>query len=173
MAKSHPKRMKVSSASSAHAASHQHYVEEKELLGQATKEYLKNTSGDARREDDIKIVRIPDKGPRFDCESMLSTLSNAHNRPSVIVSASTKNTLSSQRRSKASAESPYVDGPREIPIRHPQESKEEKKERRKLVKIIQAENRSRKKRLSEAFKAERIKQNNARCSSGRRQISFS
>ncbi|KNH05911.1 hypothetical protein XU18_3064 [Perkinsela sp. CCAP 1560/4] len=157
----------------------QSYMEEKKMLGDVTKEYLNSVQDSDGKQVDRKfeIVKIPEKNLQFDCESMLSSFSNTNNRPSVIVPEHRSITSCSRSDRTHATENTQLDfsGLNEIPIKHPQESKDEKKERRKLVKSTQAEKRRKKKSLSEMYKNERLRQNfnQARVGSGVRNFKLS
>ena len=148
------------------------YIESKQNLAEATKEYLEKVQIDeaVRKDPKFQLVKIPEKRIQYDCESILSSYTNTENRPSVILPA----TLTTAH-ATCTTHFPRADPPcarsdfaalKDVPHKHPLESKDEKKERRKLVKALQAERRKVKKEVSSMYKQEHIRKLNSKAKTG-------
>ena len=151
------------------------FHERKRMLGDATKEYLKQSEGRETEEEGSKfrLIKVPEKRIDYDCESILSSYTNTENRPCVILPASIENyghgrNLGRETREGHQMNSNSVDMSflKSVPKRNPLESKEEKKERQKLVKALQSERRKMKKEVSNLYKQEKLRHQAQKSSAG-------
>jgi len=157
------------------------YGQNTQELRELTRQYLKQNAERLNAEDEeekFDLVKVPNKKDKWDCETILSTYSNLYNHPTVIQPATHRDVHEAKKRlrrrniEERQQQHNQAGGALQtdttervdttqftyIPQRTKNETAEEKRERRKLVKQAQAQRRQMKKEVTLTYRAEGIRQ---------------